>query len=199
MELAGIVLAGGLSTRMGSDKALLEFRGKTLIENAVQIMRHMADTIYISTASDRQYHISGVTEIKDNVKAVGPMGGLLSILSSKKADAYFILPCDLPLMNATILNQVKKQWQNDVTTCTIAVSKKGLEPLIGIYPAAILETLRQNIAGRSYAIRDLLKKTGYNRVEVQYDDSNFDPFWNVNYIKDYKDILLNSNDLIVES
>jgi len=93
---AGCVLAGGRSRRMGTDKALLEFDGKTLLAIALERFSGFPE-ILISAADTERYAFSAAKIIPDALSGMGPIGGLISVLSAAESDLVCFRPVDAPL------------------------------------------------------------------------------------------------------
>jgi molybdopterin-guanine dinucleotide biosynthesis protein A len=98
---AGFVLAGGRSSRMGSDKALLLFRGVPLIQAALQTINSVGIPTRIAGA--RSDLSSFATQIPDSFAETGPLGGVHAALSVSDAAWNLFLPVDLPLMPSSLL------------------------------------------------------------------------------------------------
>ncbi len=100
--IAGIVLAGGLSSRMGRDKALLRWRGQTLLA-------HMCGLL--GDAGAQPVRVSGSYEafesVPDVVPRCGPLGGLYSVLQTLDDGPAWVVPVDMPLLDRTLLWQLR--------------------------------------------------------------------------------------------
>jgi molybdenum cofactor guanylyltransferase len=83
MQITGIILAGGQSSRMGTDKAMLQIDGKTLMERAIEICKPICHEILISSNNPKHENF-GFTVIPDEIKNCGPMGGIYSCLKNLK-------------------------------------------------------------------------------------------------------------------
>ena len=96
----GVVLAGGLSSRMGQDKAQLSRNNASMLEFSKQVL---------SDSGINHIVVSGDNyDVPDKVKQNGPVGGILSVLSKHpRAKSLLILPVDLPFMTATTLNDLR--------------------------------------------------------------------------------------------
>jgi len=100
-DAAGFVLAGGRSSRMGSDKALLQFAGQSLVARALDILR--ASGLAPSIAGARSNLSQFAPVIEDSRPALGPLGGICAALASTSAQCAVFLPVDLPLIPAALL------------------------------------------------------------------------------------------------
>ncbi|HSO89343.1 MAG TPA: molybdenum cofactor guanylyltransferase, partial [Draconibacterium sp.] len=93
MQITGIILSGGQSTRMGTDKALLQIKGKTLLERAVEICNPVCNAILISS-NNPEHEKYGYQIYPDEIKNCGPLGGIYSCLKKSDTDWNFILSVD---------------------------------------------------------------------------------------------------------
>jgi molybdenum cofactor guanylyltransferase len=102
--MLGIVLAGGQSSRMGTDKANLSIYNKTLLEHTISLL--ISYGIKLVCISGRQY---GNEWVLDALPDRGPLGGIYSVLKTKKYKKYelaLIVPIDMPLLNCKIIDQL---------------------------------------------------------------------------------------------
>lgn len=102
MTLAGIVLAGGLSSRMGRDKALLPWQGRTLLEHMRGLLRVAgAEQVWVS---GRYPAFDGVP---DRVTRCGPLGGLFSVAQQMPDGPAWVVPVDTPRLTPELLRQLR--------------------------------------------------------------------------------------------
>src|SRR5690349_13497485 len=102
--MAGIVLAGGRSERMGRDKALLQIDGISLVERAAQTLRAVADTVIVVADRPNKYVFDdGTPVLGDKYPGMGPLGGLLTGLDAAGAGCHFALACDMPFVQPELL------------------------------------------------------------------------------------------------
>jgi molybdopterin-guanine dinucleotide biosynthesis protein A len=102
-EMSAVLLAGGRSSRMGQDKALLEFNGVRLIDRAMSELRQLKLRRII--VSGRDY---GFPWVKDSVPDFGPLGGLYSVIHTlgRAGEWWLVIPVDMPLLGSEILNDL---------------------------------------------------------------------------------------------
>lgn len=101
LDAAGFVLAGGRSSRMGADKALVQLSGKPLVVRAVSVLLEAGLTASIAGARSPLAAFAPVVE--DSQPGLGPLGGICAALASTSADLAAFLPVDLPLLPASLL------------------------------------------------------------------------------------------------
>lgn len=100
MDAAGFVLAGGLSSRMGADKALIEFRGQPLVAHALAILRGAG--LDATIAGSRSALGAYAPVVEDSHPGLGPLGGICSAFASTAASWAVFVPVDLPLLPAPL-------------------------------------------------------------------------------------------------
>ena len=107
----GFVLAGGRSSRMGRDKALLPFAGRPLIEHAVSILREAGLSVSIAGADQsarsrpaaRNALSAYATVVDDREPGLGPLAGICAALAASSAGVAVFIPVDLPLLPASLI------------------------------------------------------------------------------------------------
>ena len=121
MSYALVLLCGGLSTRMGTNKAFLPFGKYTLIEYQVQRFRPYFEKIYLSVPkmTDSWMQLAArldCTAIPDRVEKIGPLGGLYSCLSAVTEDLLFFTPVDAPFTSTNAALAVCRTLEQAIET-----------------------------------------------------------------------------------
>ncbi len=98
-----IVLAGGKSERMGQDKAMIAFRGRTLLQHVVDAVGPLVDTVVVVAASADQYPVVGAAVLGDDFPGLGPVGGILTGLEALGLGAHLAVACDMPCLQSELL------------------------------------------------------------------------------------------------
>jgi len=194
MEVTGIILAGGKSSRMGTDKGLQELCGKPLINYAIQSLSGLCSTILISTSSDA-YQSFGYKTVADEIPGIGPMGGIYSALKQSKTEKNLVLSCDLPFVSKELLSFILKNSEG----YQVAVPWQGnqhYEPLCGFYHLSILEQISLYIQNNNYKLPDIFEKISINRLVINKESDFYteELFLNVNSKHDLAtaEMLMNS-------
>src|ERR1700737_2946897 len=99
MRRSGFVLAGGASSRMGRDKALLAYRETTLVEYVARVVREAVGSVTLIGDPDR-YRELGHKVYRDKVSGCGPLGGTHTALSVSATDWNLVVACDMPGISA---------------------------------------------------------------------------------------------------
>lgn len=140
--MLGIILCGGQSLRMGSDKGLIKLEAKTWAQTAIDKMAALNIPVKISVNKQQYPEYAEVFSADDMVtdnetlKVKGPLLGLLSCHLSFPAEDLFILACDMPLMEPSILIHLNHKYQQSPTAdAYIFTNDNEREPLCGIYTA----------------------------------------------------------------
>ena len=121
-KITAIILAGGKSSRMGTDKGLLDFEGNKLIQHVIDNVKSSCEEILVVSNNDG-YNSLGYPVVKDRFLNRGPLGGIHAGLSITKTNWNFVIGCDMPFAEkhfiAYLLSHVSKNSSEAVYT-TIA-------------------------------------------------------------------------------
>lgn len=134
--LYGLVLAGGKSRRMGSDKALLSSNGETQLSRAVHLLERFADRVFVSVRPDQagEPERRRFASITDRYTDIGPIAGVLSAMDEAPDAAWLVVACDLPNIDDTTLATLLDQRDAERPFTAFRSSHDGLpEPLCAIY------------------------------------------------------------------
>jgi molybdopterin-guanine dinucleotide biosynthesis protein A len=144
------VLAGGQSTRMGRDKALLEFDGRPLIQNALERLRELGfDRRICGSRPDLQRFAPVVA---DNVPGCGPLGGIEAALAASDSELNLFVPVDTPLLPGVFLRWLMARAETSGAVATVPVSAGRPEPLCAVYSHRIAEGLRQSLQAGEHKV-----------------------------------------------
>ncbi|MEY2161212.1 molybdenum cofactor guanylyltransferase [Rhodanobacter sp. FW106-PBR-LB-2-11] len=175
----GVVLAGGQSTRMGRDKALLDWHGRPLLERQLEALRASGvDELRVS--GDRP----GYRGVADAQPGLGPLGGLASIAGSLVGDAdLLVIPVDMPLLGAALLRRLRtEQPQARGLRCAGHVLPMRLR--LDAASRALLAALLQEREPRQRSLRALQQAVGCAEITLAPDeaaqlaDCNTEASWN---------------------
>jgi len=118
MDAAGYVLAGGRSSRMGTEKALVQFAGEPLLVHALRILRNAGLSASIAGAHSPLEGFAPV--VPDSEPDRGPLGGICDALDATKTRWAVFLPVDLPLLPASLVTYLLEEAQEPGTVVTVA-------------------------------------------------------------------------------
>jgi molybdopterin-guanine dinucleotide biosynthesis protein A len=143
------MLAGGMSRRLGTDKALLRLAGggPTLLQRAISACAGLSNDRFIVAPADRGYAESGLRVVADRYPGEGPAGGVISALAAARHDYCLVLGCDYPFLATPLLRWLIElaDPERPVIPQLPHAGRQGrnltLEVLHGIYPSSALPVL----------------------------------------------------------
>jgi len=145
-ELTGLVLCGGSSLRMGSDKAALPLAGRTLLERAAATFEGIAVETLLACGASPRYGELGLPLVLDRFPGAGPLSGLEAGLARARTDWVAALACDMPrAAPEAFLALEDRAIEGDFDLCLL-VTDKGVEPLFAVYRRTCLEPVRAALA-----------------------------------------------------
>jgi molybdopterin-guanine dinucleotide biosynthesis protein A len=128
------IQAGGKSSRMGFDKGLLDFGGKTLIQHLLQRLDSLTQETIITTNQPEGYRFLGLPLVSDLVPERGALGGLYTALHASTLPLVAVVACDMPFASPKILRACRDLLiQTPEFDAVIPSTAHGLEPLHAVY------------------------------------------------------------------
>jgi molybdenum cofactor guanylyltransferase len=146
--LQGLVLSGGQSTRMQTDKSSLHYHGKPQREHLHGLLTALCPTVVVSCNQEQAVQLAGqLPVIEDRFLGLGPLGGILSAFQSAPDVAWLTVACDLPYLSAQTLHHLV-QHRNPSKMATAFLDPQGAfpEPLITIWEPRSYPVLLQFLA-----------------------------------------------------
>jgi molybdopterin-guanine dinucleotide biosynthesis protein A len=144
--LYGLVLGGGRSERMGTDKAALAYHGQPQTRRGLELLAPFCAQAFVSCRAEQSHEpaFAGLPQIHDTFLGLGPMGGILSALRAHPGAAFLVIACDLPFLDAATLEALAKGRDPLRAATAFAGPQDGLpEPLCAIYePRAYARALQ---------------------------------------------------------
>jgi molybdopterin-guanine dinucleotide biosynthesis protein A len=181
--MPAIIFAGGKSSRMGKDKALLPFAEyNTLSEFQYNKLSSLFEKVYISSKEEK--FDFAATVITDRYDESSPLVGIISLFDTLDADELFILSVDAPFVDEKIIEVLFKH-ADEKADAVIAQSPSGVQPLCGIYRRSILPLAKKYLTEENHRLNDLLGEA--HTQFVRFDDDI--PFINLNHPQEYEDAL----------
>lgn len=195
LHITGIILSGGLSIRMGTDKALLRIAGKTIIERTRNLMLNIFENVLLSTNDFESYRFLGLPMVADIYKNHGPLSGIHAALVSSATVKNFFLSCDLPLMEEEMiryiigyksLRQISIPSANERMQHLCGIYRKSLVPIIENILSNSIHWKKEN--GKSAAsVKKLISKVGAEIIETgSLPFYKEDIFFNMNSPDDFE-------------
>jgi molybdopterin-guanine dinucleotide biosynthesis protein A len=140
---------------MGTPKALLPFRGRTLIQYVAGEVSTAAGNVTI-VGRPELYAGLGIAAIEDGEPGFGPLGGLLTALSSANAEWSLVVACDLPRITAAFLRELIEAARHSPADCVVAKGERGVEPLCAVWHARVIPQLRCALESRRLKMKEVV-------------------------------------------
>lgn len=201
-DVTGIILSGGKSLRMGTNKALLKLGGKTVIERMTDKMKELFSEVIIITNTPEEYNFLSVPIFKDIYEYKGPLAGIHSGLIHSATKQNFIISCDIPLITKEIIEYIVDYKSSyPVTVCRAdgyvqqlagRYSKEVIPSTEKILKQDISETRNNDQKKRRCSVLRLIDETGSEIIDAEglpFYRKNI--FMNMNKPEDYEMILVN--------
>jgi len=181
-----ILFAGGKSSRMGTDKALLPFASfTTLTEFQYTRLKKIFQNVYISCKNSDKFDFEA-DFIEDSVQAdiFAPTAGFLAAFRELQTENIFVLSVDTPFVDAAIIKKIFEAKSTDFDA-VVAQTQEGIQPMCGLYHSSLVSEFQNMQQNNNHKLGMLLKnvKTKY----VFFEES--EAFFNLNHPDEYKKAL----------
>lgn len=189
--IAGVLLAGGLSRRMGGgDKCLRLLGGRTILSRVIEIVRPQVDALALNANGDpARFEPLELPVIADSVAGnAGPLAGVLAGMDWAAAcypecEWLATVPTDAPFLPGDLVARMRDAVAAEGTDMACAASNGRNHPVCGLWPVRLREALRNAMVVDE--IRKVDKWTGrYSLSVIEFSSSPVDPFFNTNRPED---------------
>ena len=166
-SLFGLVLAGGGSRRMKTDKALLDYHGEPQLLWTYNLIATYCEETFISVQADQHDKVrDSLPRIDDQDDNLGPAGGLLAAATSVPGQAWLVVACDLPFISEkTLTHLVNSRDPSSMATAYRSVSNRLPEPLCAIWEASGLVFLKEQTEQSMLCPRKTLIRADTNLLD----------------------------------
>jgi molybdopterin-guanine dinucleotide biosynthesis protein A len=157
----GLVLCGGQSNRMGTDKSMLPYYNKPQRYHVYDMLLPFCEQVFISCSKEQANSIdAGYDFIEDAVaySDIGPMAALLSAFTLHPHKHLLMIGCDYPFLNTTELETFSKLC-TDIPVSFYNVEAGIYESMMAWYPSSCFEELKRMFAAKAFSLQQLLRKT----------------------------------------
>lgn len=175
-NITGIILAGGKSSRMGTDKGLLELKGKSFVKNIIDAVSPLVNDIII--VSDNPSHDMFMhNRIEDVIKDAGPLAGLYSGLHYSKTETNLVVSCDVPLITTQVLQLLINNYEASLDVIQLESNKKTM-PLTALYNKRCEKPIKDLLGGGERRVRFAVSKLRTKTIKL--DDKSLIAVTNIN-------------------
>ena len=188
-QVAGVVLAGGQSRRMGQDKALLTIGGRTLLARTLDVLRSIAAEVVVIGPPERAAQAGGVRVLPDAFPGTGPLGAIATALQAVEHDRMVLVACDMPFLSAALLQYLVARSTDDV----VAPRTGGhVHVLHAVYRRTCLPAVTAQLAAGDLRVERLLERVRtcfVDEAELRAIDPDLRSLWNVNTPVEWEAVL----------
>ncbi|HTT25064.1 MAG TPA: molybdenum cofactor guanylyltransferase [Candidatus Sulfotelmatobacter sp.] len=150
-DVSTFILAGGKSTRMGSDKAFLQLNGRTLLARMLEAARSLTSNVRI--VGDQSKYEAFASVVEDVFPGCGPLGGIHAALRSSTTDLNVILAVDTPFVSLALLQFLVSRARNSPGSLVIVAQVNGgLQPLCAVYRRQFADAAEEALGAGRYKI-----------------------------------------------
>jgi molybdopterin-guanine dinucleotide biosynthesis protein A len=188
-QIEGFILAGGESSRMGREKALLDIGGEKLIKRMAQLVESVAGGATVVGAS-ANIRALGLPSIADDWPGAGPLGGIATALGVSGAPWSLVVACDLPYLTKAWLQHLADRALGCEADAVCAMNTRGVEPLAAMYHQRAEAVIRSALTQGTRKVTDALEKLTVEVIEPaewKPFDSDGYLFKNMNSPEDYEE------------
>lgn len=184
-NVTGVILAGGKSSRMGCNKALLDYQGEPLIASVYKKLSRIFTRVMVVTNSPADYDFLPCVKIPDIFPDKGSLAGIHAALQAATTERIFVVACDMPHLDEKLIRHLAGI---PAAAAVVPRSECGLEPLHAIYSKESLPAFTSALQADKKKILDLLDQVSAKIVppdEVAAISAGFSSFDNLNTPEDY--------------
>ena len=194
MSILGYVQAGGASRRFGTDKALAELGGKTMLAQTIELVASVCSEVFI-VAAEGKYPGARAPLRADRWPGQGPLGGILTALQSSALRGTesiwnLIVSCDMPFLTRDWLEFLCQRAERSAAQVAVAESANGLEPLCACWKTTSMPSVQAAFDSGVRKVSDAMKRLPMEVLDVSVwkrFDTKGRLFWNVNTPADYEE------------
>lgn len=182
LNVTGVLLAGGKSRRMGTDKRFLHVGEKTLFDRTLNTLRKVFSEVLVVIAQDSEPLDAPVPVLRDVIPNCGSLGGLFTGLKQSKTPYVFVVACDMPFLEPQVI-QALVQGRGDADV--VMAKMHGLQPMHAVYSKRCLPVMEDMLKSGDLKIQHIIKSPSLQvRLLEEQDLKEIDPsgksFLNVN-------------------
>lgn len=176
LEMIGVILAGGKNSRMGTEKALLDFHGETMIRRQIRIMRTCCSEIVIVCNDKERYEAevgihSHVRVITDHTPHNGPLSGIVTALRDyRDASTLWIVSCDSPFIDPSIAIALRAKMDHEHASLAVPVIAQTPQLLHAVYRPSCGPAIEHQFECGNYKLMDLLHVV--HHVAIEYPEES---------------------------
>ena len=185
-NITGVILAGGQSSRFGSNKALALLHGKSLIQHVTDTVTSIFNDCLLVTNTPEEYDFLNIPMIRDRYQDMGPLAGIHAALRHTGQSWIFVVGCDMPLVTPGLITFLCS-CTHENCEAVIPWLEKGAEPLCGLYHKAGLAKIEHYLQSGKAQVKELLENLLVRKIkelELLQVIDDLQVFYNINREQD---------------
>jgi len=188
LSATAIILAGGKSSRMGTEKGMLSINDQTMLEHICKQLRGTFSQILISAGDAEKYSFAGFEVVRDKISSQGPLMGIASALEASANEINFVVACDIPHIEMDCVRKMLTEAKGaDIVVPT--TDDRKYEPLFAIYRKSALDAIKRTLRKGERKISEV-----FDKCEVKYIDlGKADWLININTLAEYEEFQRRQN------
>lgn len=178
----GLILAGGESSRMGSDKGLMDFHGLPQREHLQRLLSTYCSKVFLSCKPSQDIPVS-LNPLPDQFEIKSPLNGVLTALTSDHRSAWLVVPVDMPMIGEKHIEYLlSNRDETRMATCFYDSDGEKPEPLFAIWEPKALEAVQEFCNEGRRSVRDFLMTHDVLVLECPFPEMHL----NVNSVEEYR-------------
>ncbi len=188
LSATAIILAGGKSSRIGTDKGMLSINGQTMLEHICKQLHGTFSQILISAGDAEKHSFAGFEVVRDKISSQGPLMGIASALEASANEINFVVACDIPHIEMDCVRKMLTEAKGaDIVVPT--TDDRKYEPLFAIYRKSALDAIKRTLRKGERKISEV-----FDKCEVKYIDlGKADWLININTLAEYEEFQRRQN------
>jgi len=188
-RFSATVLAGGRSSRMGTDKAFLRLGNDLLIERQLRCLRESgAAEVLISGRAEADYSRFGATVVRDDFPQSGPLAGVAAALRASSSSLLFVLAVDMPRMTPAMILKILSRCENGAGC--VPFDDHGFQPLGAAYPISLQPLAEHMVSVGRFSMQDFVAQAaseGYLKT-LHLERADHIYFTNINLAQEWAEL-----------
>ena len=164
MKIRGLVLAGGKSSRFGTDKALATYQGVSFLERAVTLLDGMCLKPVVIARRERNYSFLTCPVLYDKLPDLGPLGGLYTAMTVFKDTTFLVLTCDMPALDEAALKGLLDSHEPHRMLTFYSMADGTEQPFPGVYEASLFGPICEKIKKETLSMKSLFETLPEKKV-----------------------------------
>jgi molybdopterin-guanine dinucleotide biosynthesis protein A len=177
--ITGAILAGGKSSRMGANKALLNLDGRPFVAHVADTLQNIFERIIVVANDPSAYGFLRMEVFRDVYQELGPLGGIHSALVNAGSADIFVIACDTPFVTRDLVKYIVGFDSN--APAKIPSFNQRLHPLCGVYRHDCLQAVVDRLESRRLRVLDFVESIHAEVIPISpdlpfYRENLFDNF-----------------------